>query len=233
MYCSSETEQLTTVERLQKIYNESSSKSKDYLIDIFNQLEKVNVSILTDPLIVNHEFYSFITNKLQDLLILWDEEEHLTQSDSALFHHIVQILYKIKSSPNQLIQSIEKCLKEIAKHGKFLNNKNNIENFSNLVGLYTQNEQIIEAIVQCLCSKYYIEMFQSIDNENFLRLTFPTYWMSYKGHNSSISCVINENFSFSRPHREELSNILLNNLLIFSADILQKRPIQQWEKPLI
>lgn len=178
---SLETEQSITIERLQRIYDQSLSKSNNRLIDSFNQLQKVDVSILTDPVIINHKFYSFIINKLRDLLILWDEQEHLTGSDSDLFHHIIKLLCKIKLSPNQLIPSVENCLKQIANKGKFLNDKNNIESFSNLVGLYTQNEEIIEAIVQCLCSKYYLEMFQSIDNENFLLIKFPTYFRSYQG----------------------------------------------------
>lgn len=147
-------------------------------MDIFNQLENIDASVLTDPLIINHEFYSLIINKLQNLLILWSEEDHLTECDSDLFHPIIRVLCKMQLSPDQLIQPIEKCLTEISTNGKLLNNNDHIIDFSNLIGCYTQNEQIMEAIIKCLCSKYYTE---SIGNENHPLLTFPTYWIAYKG----------------------------------------------------
>lgn len=39
-------------------------------------------------------------------------------------------------------------------------------------------------------------------------------------------------FFFLGLQREELSNILLNSLLVFSANILKNKSIQQWNKPL-
>ncbi len=122
------------VEQWKEIYDDyvrlSSSTSNDHLIDIFRQLEDVDVAVFSDFLIVNHAFYSLIISRVQEILHTWYEANHLTESESVLFEYLIRTLCKTKTSPDQLTQSIEKCLKDIANEGKYLDDKDNIKSFS-------------------------------------------------------------------------------------------------------
>ncbi|CAF4663565.1 unnamed protein product, partial [Rotaria sp. Silwood1] len=209
-----------TVHQLKQIYDNfiqfSSSASSDYLINILYQLDDIDFTILTDPLIVNHQFYSLLTHILNDILKKWHHSYHLTEYESILFRHIIRIFSKIKANPKKLIQSMKKCLKDIVNDGKYLYDKHNMKYFSKLVTLYSQNQQIMDAIIKCLCSKYYSKMFKQADNEKFLLKTCPMCWIAYRG-----------------PNREEMANMLLNTLLAISTRLLQQQYSNSWSKNAI
>ncbi|CAF4144998.1 unnamed protein product, partial [Rotaria sordida] len=83
-----------TVDQLKQIYDDfiqlSPSISTDHLINILHLLEDIDMIILTDPLIINHEFYSQLSNILEDLFTKWQENDYLTESESFLFDHITR-----------------------------------------------------------------------------------------------------------------------------------------------
>ncbi|CAF3854051.1 unnamed protein product, partial [Rotaria sp. Silwood1] len=209
-----------TVHQLKQIYDNfiqfSSSASSDYLINILYLLDDIDFTILTDPLIVNHQFYSLLTHILNDILKKWHHSYHLIEYESIFFRHIIRIFSKIKANPEKLIQSMKKCLKDIVNDGKYLYDKHNMKYFSKLVILYSQNQQIMDAIIKCLCSKYYSKMFKQADNEKFLLKTCPMCWIAYRG-----------------PNREEMANMLLNTLLAISTRLLQQQYSNSWSKNAI
>lgn len=181
-----EKEEILTVDQLKQIYDDSIKLSSsntfyDYLINTLDRLNQIDQAILIDPLIVNHQFYSLITIVLKDILKTWHRNYYLNEHESILFYYITRILYKMKISPEILVYLMKKCLKDIAKNGRHLFDKNNIKSFSKLVELYEQNQEIINAILKCLCSNNYIDVFEKNENEKFLLLKCPVYWINYKG----------------------------------------------------
>ncbi|CAF4596428.1 unnamed protein product, partial [Rotaria sp. Silwood2] len=204
--------QTITVHKLKQIFddfNQFSSliESIGHLINILDILQNINVIILTDPLIINHKFYSLLIDLLEHICNKWHKSYYLPEMESFIFCHIIEILFKIEIHPEKLIPPIKTCLKDIAKHGKHLYDKNNMKYFSKLVSLYTQNQKIINAIVKCWCSKYYVKIIERIENEEFLLITCPKYWIAYSGSD-----------------KEETANILLNALLPSSNRLLQLKP---------
>jgi hypothetical protein len=101
----------TSIHQLKHIYDNfievsSASTSISGLPDILHLLENTTTAIVLDPVLVNHEFASF------------------------LFCSVTRILSKINVSSTKLIRSIKKCLKDIAKSGKYLHDKYNVKYFA-------------------------------------------------------------------------------------------------------
>ena len=177
-----------TAHQLKQIFDDSinlssSYTSTDYLIHILRRLNSIDKTILTDPLVVNHQFYSAITNKLKAILKTWHKTNYLAEHESHLFRYLTRFLSTIKTGPESLVRSINKCLKDIAKNGKYLYDRNNMKSFSKLIDLYGQNQEIMNAITKCLCSNKYVEMFERSESKKFLVLTCPKYWINYNGKN--------------------------------------------------
>ncbi|CAF4039445.1 unnamed protein product, partial [Rotaria sordida] len=189
------------------------------LTDMLYLLDRIeNRGILTDPLVVNHRIYFIYIDILKDLLKKLHTINYLTQIESSyLFRYIIKLFCKINLHSIEIVKPLRKCLNDIAKHGRYLHNENNIMKYlSKLIELYIQDEQIMNAIINCLCSNFYLQMFQQIEKvDQFLLMIFPTYFIIYQGQ-----------------HKEEMAHILLNTLLKSTAYIL-KFYFKSKQKPVI
>lgn len=189
---------ITSVTQLQLIYDDLMQLPMDQnnIRNILNLLNTTDSEILSELEVTNYEIHSVFIDKLKNVLKQWYTTNSLTEFDSYLLHFVTQFFIKINFNPKLLIKSIQTCLDDIEQHGKYLFNNDqqlsssssNLKDFSKLLGLYTDdNEEIMRKIIQCLCSKYYLNMFQHQNSSGgeFMLLTCPTYSMNYKGKDIS------------------------------------------------
>lgn len=187
-------EETIPVEKLKEIYDnfllESSSlSSSNNLINILHLLENIDKTILLNRLIINHEFNYFLTNKLYHLLKKFYKLNYLNESEAILFGYLGRNFFRINFNPEKLIRPIRKCISYISNYEKYLSYEDYLKDFHKLIYLYIQNEEILNAILNCLCSKYYIQLIEQTVYHKFLLIDCPSYWIAYKGNKSFISFI--------------------------------------------
>lgn len=139
-----------------------SFSSRDF-IDILNFMR---LHRFTDPPFVNHEIYFKFNIMLKNLLNKCLTGKSFTQFEcSCLFPCLTEFFCLTNYSPTDLIEPLQQCL----------NKHIDDENISNLLGNYRQNEQIMNVIVNCLCSK---DFFQT----KFLFSKCSRYFQAYQGN---------------------------------------------------
>ncbi|CAF1399755.1 unnamed protein product [Rotaria sordida] len=120
-----------------------------YLISIITSLHRLSRKILANKILLDHELYVVICNKLSDTLVQWKNEQNLNEIKSEYFQNIVQLFSKLtywsgageKETIEKIVldekfvKPIELCLSSINENDSLLfnNNMNNIHNFSNLI----------------------------------------------------------------------------------------------------
>ncbi|CAF3170781.1 unnamed protein product [Rotaria sp. Silwood2] len=159
-----EIEDRINIEDLKKIYDsiideynsvENNNKMNDddqrirYLISIIKSLRRLTRAILANKMLLDHELYVVICNKLSDILVQWKNEQYLNQTKSEYFQNMVRLFYiftcwrggceketieKIVLD-EKFVKPIELCLSSINENNSLLlnDNMNNIRNFSNLI----------------------------------------------------------------------------------------------------
>lgn len=160
------------------------SFSSRNLIEILDFLNGINDKrLLTDAQLINHKVYSIFSSMLKNLLNKWYSTNSFTQFESSyLFPCLIEIFCKMNYYSIDLVEPLKKWLDDIAKHGQHLKDIIIMEHLSKLVELHIQNEQIMDAIVNCLCSDHYLKMFQRTEIiEKFLLLKCPRYFQNYQG----------------------------------------------------
>ncbi|CAF4595220.1 unnamed protein product, partial [Didymodactylos carnosus] len=144
-------------------------------------------------------------------VVLDNDEEFLFREISVRFVWLISELNKLNFHifkklfiDKILIDLIQQCLDDIATNGKYLNDAN-LENLSYIIRIlneithYEDDIQddpillpIIDSVIKCLCSKYYLETFKELlpsstsTNElnvkqNFLLIACGSYFSNYIG----------------------------------------------------
>lgn len=161
----------------------SSFSSRDLIdiLDFFKQID--NKQLLIDAQSSNHKVYSIFSIILKDLLNKWYTDKSFTKFESSyLFPSLIELFCKMNYYSTDLVEPLKKCLNGIAKFGQHLEEIQNMKYLSRLVRLYIENEQIMNTIVNCLCSDLYLKMFRRTERiEKFLLLTCPRYFQDYQG----------------------------------------------------
>ncbi|CAF1530419.1 unnamed protein product, partial [Adineta ricciae] len=175
------------------------------ILDLLSQID--DKQLLIDAQLIDHKVYSIFIFILKDLLNKWHVANSFTQFESSyLFPSLIKLICKMNYYSIDLVESLRQCLNDIAKHERYLENINGIEYFSSIVKLYVQDEQIMNVIVNCLCSDHYLNMFQRTGKlEKCLLLTYPRYFLDYQD-----------------PQKKDMAEKLLNTLGKSAAQLLAR-----------
>lgn len=163
------------------------TQSLDQLIKIFDILEYVDKTILTDPLILKHQFNNLVIHLTKNLLKKSYKLINFTEIELLLFTKLIKYIIKINFNSSKLIRSIEKYLNKISINEYLLFNHINLKYFSKLIFIYIENQSIIHSILKCLLSNFYIESFRQLKYNKFLLIKCPTYWIKYQGKTTMLN----------------------------------------------
>jgi hypothetical protein len=164
------------------------------LYDIASVLIHVNSSTLIS--VAQHKFFNLFQTPFVHLLYQWSRASNLNENDVYMFRNMIRILKVLSRNavnhnlyPAWLLHSsamngVANCLTNIGESDNFLSVKNRREfkNFARIIDMYMHyqerlnNEdssdkdllfQIIDAVIHCLTSKHYIQLFKkSIEKDN-------------------------------------------------------------------
>jgi hypothetical protein len=177
--------ELNRLERQQKKAN---------LYDIASVLIHVSSSTLIS--VAQHKFFNLFQTPFVHLLYQWNRASNLNENDVYMFRNMIRILKVLSRNAvnhnlypawllhSSAINGVANCLTNIGESDNFLSVKNRREfkNFARIIDMYMHyqerlnNEdssnkdllfQLIDAIIRCLTSKHYIQLFKkSIHTDN-------------------------------------------------------------------
>jgi hypothetical protein len=183
---------------------------------IITTLILVNRSTLAS--VVQHKFFTLLRAPLIQLIQQWNRDFYLNEDDLFIFRTIISLLKRLLNKIREinlypswlfdpsLLNAVAACLRDISKSDKLLNEKSKHESkgFIHLISIYiayqkhlsddksSNNDslvQLIDATIDCLTSKQYIDLFEQMQTKNKLELAqrklffekCPSFLISYNG----------------------------------------------------
>lgn len=190
-------------------------------------------SVLADTINEKMFLNEHLSKQLSEILEDWHTHRSLNENQKDTFRKCAQSLLNLAKDSNEakkwinehgrLIESIKKCAEDVASRGYYLNidgtEDSNLESYDSLIQAFSDGEcdQLLDVIVQCVTSRFYLDTLYHIGDANastltltqqFLLITCPDYILTCDRDKSH--CV--KLLEHMLPHYTKLFALFLPNI---------------------
>ncbi|CAF4053745.1 unnamed protein product, partial [Rotaria sordida] len=134
-----------------------------YLISIITSLHRLSRKILANKILLDHELYVVICNKLSDTLVQWKNEQNLNEIKSEYFQNIVQLFSKLTywSGAGEK-ETIEKIVLD-EKFSNVIVVLNNFCLYESCLSIISHDDIIIQSLISIICN---MDLYNQVDPES-------------------------------------------------------------------
>jgi hypothetical protein len=208
--------------QIEKLHNQN--KQIENLRDIIAVLIHVRQPVLDS--IVQHRFFTLLPIPLNHILQQWNKNSTLNENSGIIFRNLTKLLTKLFRELTEfrqypfwftdasLLDTTGVCLTNLSKSGKYFekSNRRTVKIFIRLFDIYEEYQyllstetnvdqeklgRLIDPLVQCLSSSFYIDSFDNIEKgaslrskqEKFFLTRCPKFLISYNGIFIMFICI--------------------------------------------